>query len=101
MKFEIERLKKWDDGSANFTLYTDGGMFYEMKYLPQGFVVSAQQRSYEVKGETKYAKAFGAKKDTPAAKFFNEVAAQVKAMLMVDDNFNKAPQFDPDEDLPF
>lgn len=98
MKFEIENLKQWDNGDASFTVKTEGGMYYDCKYVANGgFVVSGQSRKYTKKdGTNGYTNAFGAIKGSPAAKFFDDVASQVSGMIGVERTFNQ-----DDDNIPF
>lgn len=108
-KFEIKNFHQFEDGSAAFSLNTAQGFYYEMKlvaYQGSHFITSAQQRTYDKKdGGKGYARAFGAQKDTPAAKFFDEVTEEVKKLLKSNDRMPNAQDngqpFDDSDPIPF
>jgi hypothetical protein len=119
-KFEIKNFFQFEDGSAKFSLNTEAGFYYEMKlvaYSGGHFITSAQSRPYDKSDGSKgYANAFGALKDSPAAKFFDEVAEGAKKLLRSsagnanntgqsgnrnNTTPNETPPYDPDDDIPF
>lgn len=87
MKFEIENFHVFTGegkGKAAFSVKTDGGMVYDCKLVAGGstgyFVVANQSRSYKKDGEPVYIRSFRALKDSPAAKFFDQVAKEAAKM---------------------
>jgi len=113
MTFEIESFRQFpSDGKvkAGFSVKTQGGMYYDCKLVEGGhsghFVVSNQSRSYDKQGgEKAYVNAFGALRDTPAAKFFDDVTVQAVGMLKVEQTLKQNHQPDapdyPDDSIPF
>ena len=114
MTFDIESFRQFQgDGKvkAGFSVKTAGGMYYDMKLVEYGngyFVASNQKRSYDKPdGSKAYVSAFGSLRDTPAAKFFDDVATQAAGMLKVENTMNSTsggitePPFNPDDDIPF
>ncbi len=89
MTFDIENFFQFKDAGkvkAGFSVKTEGGLIYDCKLVQGGsngfFVVSNQQRSYPKAGGSKgYINAFMALRDTPAAKFFDDVAIEASNML--------------------
>ena len=105
MDFVIENFfefKGTDKTKAAFSVKTSGGMYYDMKLIAFDggyFVSSNQQRSYDKKDGSKgYTRAFGAIRDTPAASFFDAVAAKAAGMLTQQSD---APTFRPEDEIPF
>lgn len=108
-KFEIKSFFEFSDGGAVFSLNTAQGMYYECKLVAYNgghFLTSAQSRQYDKKdGGKGHANAFGAVKDSAAAKFFDEVAEAAKKLLKSQSGNDQAKSgFNPDDEdmtIPF
>ena len=104
-KFEIKNFFEFNDGSANFSLNTAGGFYYDCKLVSHNgghFVASAQSRSFDKKeGGKGYVRAFGAERDTAAAKFLDEVAEEAIKLLKAEKQQPEEPPYNPDSDIPF
>jgi hypothetical protein len=106
-KFEIKNFFQFEDGSAKFSLNTEGGFYYEMKLVAYNgghFITSAQSRKYpknDGSGKDGFANAFGAQQGTPAAKFFDEVAEEAKKLLKGSGGGDNNHVIEDDDLIPF